>query len=98
MAQIVAEQFLIERAPGFLCHPRVGVGVDQAGQEPAFADQFRAADRIGRPTVAIGIQVDGLTAGQRMPPDPQDRHVRAAYKAKGPAPGGPGHMLTPPRG
>lgn len=94
VVQILAEQPLVEGAPGRLFHAGMGVGVDQAGQQPALAHQFGLPDRFVRPPVAIGVQVNGLSVRQCVSSNPQDGHADPAYKdghrprsIRGPFPG-----------
>ena len=72
--QILTQQLLVERAAGRLRHSGMGMGVDQAGQQPTLADQFGLRDGISGPAVAVGVEVNGLAVRQRTPSNPQDAH------------------------
>lgn len=74
LSQVLTQQLLIQRLAGAL-RTGMGVRVNQAGQQPALARQFRARDRIGGPPIPVSVQVNSLSAGKRDPPDPQNRHI-----------------------
>jgi hypothetical protein len=72
-AEVVAQEIHIQGVTwGF--GAGVGVRVDQAGEEPAFGHQLRAAHRIGGPAVAVRIQVTVFAVGQRGAADSKCRH------------------------
>lgn len=74
LEQISAQQLNVEPVANLHC-ARMGVHIDQTGHQPPLADQLRIRHGIRRPPIAIGIQIDWLTLGQRETPDPQHPHA-----------------------
>ena len=72
-AQVITKDGLIEWLAR-LVSTRVGMRIDQAGQQPAFGGQPDSADRIVSPPVTVREQVNNIAAGQGNPADPQDTH------------------------
>jgi len=72
-AQVVAQDGLVERLAG-LFGARMGVRVDQAGNQPALGGQLGAGDRIVGPPVTVGEQVDRVAAGQGDAANPENSH------------------------
>ena len=60
--QVLAQQPLVEPVPRRR-GTRVGVRVDQPGQQPALGDQLSPGDRLRGPPVTVGVQVEQLATG-----------------------------------
>jgi antitoxin (DNA-binding transcriptional repressor) of toxin-antitoxin stability system len=71
--KISPQQLEIELITGPLS-AGMGVHVDQAGNQPAFGDQLGVADGVGRPPIAVGIQINGFAVGKREAPNAQHGH------------------------
>jgi hypothetical protein len=87
-AQVLAQDLLVQRVTWML-GAGMRVCVDETGQQPAFRDQFGAADRIGGPAVAVGVEVYLLAVREGSAAYPENRHPWTL---------GPENCRTPPIG
>jgi hypothetical protein len=52
----------------------MGMGVDEPRQQPALTDELGIGHRVGRPPIAVGIQIDNLAVGQGATSNSQNSH------------------------
>ncbi len=82
LAQVRPEQLVVQWLTRFL-GAGMSVRVNQPWQQPAFARQLSMGNRVGGPSVTVGIQVEELAAGQGIAAHAQDAHVPIQPQAAG---------------
>ena len=71
LPQVLPQHGLVQRLAWSL-RTRVGVAVNQTGQQPALGHQFGVGHRIGGPPVPVGIEVDRTPIGQGDTANPEN--------------------------
>jgi hypothetical protein len=86
LAKVRPQQLLIEGCSRFL-GARMGMRVDEARQQPALARELGSGDRVGRPPVAVGVEVGEVAIWQCISAYAQDSQQNLLDTAPG-RPGG----------